>query len=307
MLSLKRGQGPFSAIGWNKGYVLLVTWAFSRQKLKAVPKMDFRLLETVLEFCAWVGMFSASRAMFLQWNLEFVTLLLQTSNWWAILVWKIYILLSMSYDLASARSGFCSPHQLRSRHSLGRKQLWFRKCWHPPSSCWVFGLLTGELSLQGHQGTSCLPPASSGLSPWRPPVQGKRTQGRTPVRTPTSGAVLCHHQGWPWWPASSVACFSFWIWSSCPFTASVKSWHPSHKLFTSARAGALLLWLPEQPPFFCPTLQLFFQGLCVDVSVSSFLMQEAELHPPLFPSFSSPTPQASYQSEEWTHLTHPLT
>lgn len=52
MLSLKRGQGPFSAIGWNKGYVLLVTWAFSRQKLKAVPKMDFRLLETVLEFCA---------------------------------------------------------------------------------------------------------------------------------------------------------------------------------------------------------------------------------------------------------------
>lgn len=106
MLSLKRGQGPFSAIGWNKGYVLLVTWAFSRQKLKAVPKMDFRLLETVLEFCAWVGMFSASRAMFLQWNLEFVTLLLQTSNWWAILVWKIYTLLSMSYealcDLASA-------------------------------------------------------------------------------------------------------------------------------------------------------------------------------------------------------------
>ena len=104
MLSLKRGQGPFSAVGWNKGYVLLVTWAFSRQKLKAVP--DFRLLETVLELCARVCMFSASRAMFLQWNWEFVTLLLQTSHWLPILVWKMYTLLSMSYealcDLASS-------------------------------------------------------------------------------------------------------------------------------------------------------------------------------------------------------------
>lgn len=80
MLSLKRGQGPFSAVGWNKGYVLLVTWTFFRQKLKAVPKMDFRLLETVLEFCARVCMFSASTTMFLQWNWEFVTLLLQTSH-----------------------------------------------------------------------------------------------------------------------------------------------------------------------------------------------------------------------------------
>ena len=84
-------------------------------------------------------------------------------------------------------SGFRSSHQLRSHHSLGRKQLWFRKRCHPPSSCWAFRPLAGELSLQGHQGTSCLPPASSRLSPWRPWVQGKRTQGWTPIRTPASG------------------------------------------------------------------------------------------------------------------------
>lgn len=169
-----------------------------------------------------------------------------------------------------------------------RKQLWFGKCCHPPSSCWAFRPLAGELSLQGHPGNILLSSSQQQALSLETSSPGPKDTGWSPIRTPASGDSALSPAGMTLVTSLSVACFTFWIWPSCP-AASVRNPDilPINRCLPllSSRCPSAVATRTATVVWPTPT---FLSGVC------SFLVQEAELHPPLFPFFSSPTPQASY-------------
>lgn len=176
----------------------------------------------MLEFHAQIYMFSAARAVFLKWKRN-PTLLLQTFHLFPIFIWDMD---TSQHDLKGPFVIWLllpSPAQVPDTHIPPVESSVFQT-----SSGWwaVFVGPSREVLLSFSQKHA----ASARLSSWGSWVKGGRTQGPL-VRTSVSRSSACWPLGWPRWLASSIACFSSWIWQSYFFTASGKSWPPSHKFF----------------------------------------------------------------------------
>lgn len=163
-----------------------------------------------------------------------------------------------------------------------------------------------ELSRQVPPSSSQQQVASTWLSLQELESREEWHKGRNKVRAPVPrGSAPTRARGWPCWlHLQSCLFWSLWIQHSCPFRASMKSWHLFHKLFSVYLSRSeLLLLSPEKPPFSWPTPTVL-SGLSEDVSIFILPVQEAEFHLPLLPFLPSPTSQASHGWwEEWTHFT----